>query len=291
MDGISPHSFLHLPRRTESEADVVILPLPFERTVSYGRGTEGGPAAILAASAQIELFDEEVGLDFGTSPRIHTAPPVVAGEGEAAPAYLERVAARVRAAGDRFVLGLGGEHTVTYGAVLGLPVEAAELTLVQIDAHADLIDRLGGGEWSHGTVMRRLWERGVRLLQVGVRSVSREEHDLISKGERIRTFFAHEHRARRPEILEALRAIEGPVYLSLDVDGLDPGVIPSTGTPQPGGLDWYETMEIVRALREAPRAKLVGADIVEFVPSPHPPGCDLTAAKLAVKILAYRHGS
>ncbi|MFH1279266.1 MAG: agmatinase [Candidatus Eisenbacteria bacterium] len=283
-------SFLDLPRRPERDADVVILPLPFERTVSYGRGTAGGPGAILGASAQIELFDEEVGHDFEAAPRIHTAPFLHPESGEEVPAYLDRVAARARGAGDRFVLGLGGEHTVTYGMVAGLPVDPANLTVVQIDAHADLIDRLDGEEWSHGTVMRRLWELGVRLVQIGVRSVSREEHDFITKGDRIRTFFAHEHRDRRLEILDSLRALTGPVYLSLDVDGLDPSVISTTGTPQPGGLDWYEGVEIIRAVAEAPAARLVGADLVEYVPSPHPPGSDLAAAKLAVKILAYRFG-
>lgn len=281
-------TFLGIPSRAACEAEAVVLPLPLERTVSYGKGTAGGPGRILEASGQIELFDEETAVDFEKAPAVHTAAAALPGDEEETPAYLDRVGEAVRSFGGRFVLALGGEHLVTYGAVSGLPVKPEDLTIVQIDAHADMIDRLDGERWSHGTVIRRLWERGCRVVQVGVRSVSREEFELVSRGERVRTFFAHEHGARREELLGVLREVEGPVYLTLDVDGLDPSVVPSTGTPQPGGLGWYDAMEVIRAVAAAPDARFVGADVVEYVPSLHPPGSDLTAAKLAVKILAYR---
>jgi agmatinase len=134
--------------------------------------------------------------------------------------------------------------------------------------------------------MRRLWERGCRLVQVGIRSLSRPEYELVQGGPRIETFFAHELAARWDELLRLLATLEGPVYLSFDVDGLDPSIIPSTGTPQPNGLSWPQAMAVVRAVVNAP-CDLLGADVVEFIASPHPPGCDLNAARIVTKILAY----
>ena len=175
---------------------------------------------------------------------------------------------------------------LTYGVVSGLVDDPAGVTIVQIDAHADLADELNGRRWSHGTVMRRLWERGCRLVQIGIRSLSRAEHELIESGPRIETFFAHDLARRWTELLHVLACLEGRVYLSLDVDGLDPSIVPSTGTPQPNGLSWPQVMELIRAVAAAP-CDWIGADVVEFIASPHPPGCDLTVARLVTKILAY----
>jgi agmatinase len=135
--------------------------------------------------------------------------------------------------------------------------------------------------------MRRLWERGCRLVQIGIRSLSSEEHELADSGQRIATFYAHQLHERWGELLAVLADLRGKVYLTVDVDGLDPGIIPSTGTPQPGGLTWRQAMDVIRSVTRAPAARLLGADLVEFVPSPHPPGCDPAAARLAMKILAW----
>jgi len=289
----SARGFLDLPPVPEAEADAIVLPLPLERTVSYGKGTEGGAAAIIEASRQIELFDPETGVDFETGPpRIHTAAPLPPGGEERLPDYLDRARERIAAWAGRFPLVLGGEHTVAHAGALGAAaaagVDPSDLTILQIDAHADLVDELDGRTWSHGTVMRRLIERGCRLLQIGVRSLSREEYEIADSDERVETIYAYEMERRMEELLGRIRAIRGPVYLSIDVDGFDPSVIPSTGTPQPDGLSWRQGTAVLRALGEAPRADWIGADLVEFIPSPHPPGCDIIAAKLAVKILAYR---
>ncbi len=280
-----PTLFLDLPPCPLEAADAVILPLPLEKTVSYGRGTGGGPKAILDASCQIETFDEQTLVDFERSPRLHTMDflPVR----ERVEDYLEAVRMCVAPLRDKFVVAVGGEHTLTYGAASGLIDDLSELTIVQIDAHADLIDELDRRRWSHGTVMRRLWERGCRLVQIGVRSLSREEYELAAADERIETFYAHQLPQRWEELPALLSGLRGPVYVSIDVDGLDPSVIPSTGTPQPGGLSWAQTMAILRTLTADSTCRLLGADVVEFVPSPNPPGCDLTAAKLVVKILAF----
>ncbi|MDP2898965.1 MAG: agmatinase [bacterium] len=285
---VYPDQFLGLPPCTVEDADAVILPLPFERTASYGTGAWRAPRAILDASCQVETFDEETLVDFEVSPRIHTAPAILDDGDAAVEEYLERVKEAVARLRGKFVLSLGGEHTVTYGLVRGLASNVANLTIVQVDAHADLRDVLDGKRWSHATVMRRLFEEGARLVQVGVRSVSREEYDLVKREKRIACFFAHELKSGWEQLRETLRRLRGDVYLSIDVDGLDPGVLPNTGTPQPDGLSWARVMEITHELSVSRLCRFLAADVVEYVASPHPPGCDIIAAKLVTKILAHR---
>ena len=220
---------------------------------------------------------------------MHTLEPVAidaALTDDRLPEHLAATARSIARFRSRFLVTLGGEHLLTYGVVSGLVDDPASLTIVQIDAHADLADALDGRRWSHGTVMRRLWERGCRLVQIGVRSLSRDEYELIEGGPRIETFFAHDLVRRWDELLQLLARLEGPVYLSIDVDGLDPSIVPSTGTPQPNGLSWRQAMELVRAVAAAP-CEWIGADVVEFIASPHPPGCDLTVARLVTKVLAH----
>jgi agmatinase len=280
-----PTQFFGLLSPGPERADALVLPLPIEKTVSYGVGAASGPQAIVSATLQVETFDEETLLDFAESPRLHVLPPVVA-DGSLEDC-LARIQDHVRSLRGRFLLSLGGEHSVTYGVVSGLVDDPAEVTVVQIDAHGDLADVLGGRHWSHGTVMRRLWEKGCGLVQIGIRSMTRSEYEVATAGPRIVTYFAHRLESQWSEMLDALRRLEGKVYLTVDVDGLDPSIIPSTGTPQPGGLSWRQTMEIFRVLTNESRCQLIGADVVEFVASPVPPGCDPAAARLTTKLLAW----
>jgi agmatinase len=279
--------FFGLPSPDPGCADALVLPLPVEKTVSYGLGASSGPQAIVAATLQIEPFDEETLVDFVEAPRLHVLPPV-ATDGDLEEC-LARIRDRVRTLRGKFLLSLGGEHSVTYGVVQGLVDDPAEVTVVQIDAHGDLADTLNGRRWSHGTVMRRLWEQGCRLAQIGIRSVTRPEYEVAAAGPRIATFYAHRMDDQWPQILDALRGLEGKVYLTIDVDGLDPSIIPSTGTPQPGGLSWRQMMDVLRVLTNESHCELIGADIVEFVASPVAPGCDPAAARLATKLLAWWH--
>jgi len=263
------------------------VPLPFEKTVTFGRGTWKAPRAILDASCEIEVFDEETCTDFEEFPRIHTAKPVLPHYEQTVKGYLTAVARQVSRWKEKFVLAIGGEHTITYGMISGLYQKPENLTVIQIDAHADLMDKLYGLSWSHGTVMRRILDLGCRILQIGVRSTSREEYNLSQIHDRIACFYAHEMDGRWEELLERLAGIQGDVYLTLDVDGLDPSVIPSTGTPQPEGLSWRQAMQIIQAVCSNSKIHLVGADVVEYIASPHPPSCDITAAKLVYKILSF----
>jgi agmatinase len=280
-----PTQFFGLPSPGPERADALVLPLPIEKTVSYGTGAGSGPAAIVAATVQVETFDEETLVDFAESPRLHVLPPPSTdGDLEAC---LARIRDCVRPLRGKFLLCLGGEHSVTYGVVDGLVNDPAEVTVVQIDAHGDLADKLNSRNWSHGTVMRRLWERGCRLMQIGIRSMTRAEYEVATAGPRITTYFMHRLEEQWLEVLDVLRRLEGKVYLTVDVDGLDPSIIPSTGTPQPGGLSWRQMMEILRVLMTESRCQLIGADVVEFIASPVPPGCDPAAARLATKLLAW----
>jgi agmatinase len=278
--------FLGLASLGPQRADALLLPVPVEKTVSYGTGTARGPLAILEASLQLETFDEETLVDFAEAPRIHTLPPLSSG-GEIEEC-LNRIRDYVRPLRDKFLLVLGGEHTITYGVIAGLVDDFAEITVVQIDAHADLADALHRRRWSHGTVMRRLWERGCSLVQIGIRSLTRSEHAVATTGPRIATYYAHHLAEQWSEVLEVLRRLEGKVYLTIDVDGLDPSIIPSTGTPLPNGLSWRQTIDVVRVLATESRSELVGADVVEFVPSAVLPGCDPAAARLVAKLLAWQ---
>lgn len=288
---IHPDQFLGLDPAPADEAQAVILPVPFERTVSYGTGTWRAPRAIIDASCQVEVFDEETGVDFEHDLKVRTEPAVVADDSESAEAFLERVAASAARFRGRFLLGLGGEHLVTYGLLDGLCPDLEGLTVVQIDAHADLAAELNGQRWSHGTVMRRLVERGVKLISVGVRSLSREEHDFASASDQVSMYYAHDLAERWGALTEELARLRGPVYLTIDCDGLDPAVIPHVGTPQPDGLSWRQAMQVIGLVTGGPPAsrEVVGADVVELVASPHPPGCDLIAAKLVAKVLAFWH--
>ncbi len=279
-----PH-FMALPSPDRNRADALLLPLPLEKTVSYGTGTSGGPSAILEATRQVETFDEETRVEFAEKPKIYCLPPLLMNG--TIEACLQAIQHQARSLQGKFVVSLGGEHTATYGTVLGLADDPAHVTVVQIDAHADLADRLHGDYWSHGTVMRRLWEKGCQLLQIGIRSLTRDEYTLSTTESRITTYFAHQLDAEWPNLLQSLRDLKGKVYLTIDVDGLDPSVIPSTGTPQPGGLSWKQAMDVIRVLTNESPCELIGADIVEFVPSPVAPGCDPVAARLLCKLLAY----
>lgn len=285
MNQHDPTQFLGIPSPGPQRADALLLPVPVEKTVSYGTGAAGGPQAILAASLQLETFDEETLVEFTEAPRLHTLPPLSA-EGSLEDC-LARIQDHVRPLRDKFLLTLGGEHSVTYGVVAGLVDDLADTTVVQIDAHADLADDLHGRRWSHGTVMRRLWERGCGLVQIGVRSLTRSEHAVAAAGPRITAFYAHRLEEQWADVLELLGRLQGKVYLTIDVDGLDPSIIPSTGTPLPGGLSWGQTIDVVRVLTTRSPCQLIGADIVEYVPSPNPPGCDPAAARLAAKVLAW----
>jgi len=295
----SPLTFLELPDAPLESAEVLVARAPYEGTVSYGRGTAKAPDAILTASRHLETFDEELAFEHEGRVHYHVLPEVPPRGNEPPESYLPRL---TRALGEAlglrgatpasaFVLGLGGEHSVSAALIEAYVEDPSALTVVQIDAHADLREHYRGSRFNHACAMRRILELGVkRLVAIGIRSAEREEFRLAASDPRIETFYAHqlEQEADFAALLEHLRAIEGPVHLTVDADGLEVHLCPGTGTPQPGGLAWNGTMAILRALLREGKAKVIGADLCETVPQPHSQVNEMVAARLAFKIAGYR---
>ncbi|WP_304392069.1 agmatinase [uncultured Desulfovibrio sp.] len=273
------------PPAAPERAAFHVIPAPLERSVSYGGGTAAGPAAILAASQQLEAMEN--GMAPGES-GIYPAPPIDAsGHPEAVLGRIEDAVNRAVAAGSIPVL-LGGEHTVTLGALRALARHARErdepLGVLQFDAHADLRDEYGGDPYSHACVMRRVVaDLGLPLVQFAVREISREEVEV-----RRRCGVTHYDayflaRVGLPE-QPLPEGFPRRIYISFDVDGLDPSLMPATGTPSPGGLTWKETQFILeRCVRGR---EVAGLDVVELAPIPGLHHADYTAARLTHLLMA-----
>jgi len=267
-------------------ARAVVIPFGLEASVSYGAGTAAGPAAILKASQQLELFDDELQcepyLSYGVAalraPRI--AAPI-----EAALDQLAGIVETVLAAG-KFPFVLGGEHSLTAGAVRPFVARHPDLVVLQLDAHADLRDGYLGERYSHAAAMRRILDfPGVSLVSVGIRAISRAEVDFYEANrDRITMHWAKDQeRWDIDAIVAPLR--DRPLYVTFDVDALDASVMPATGTPTPGGLSYAQALSILRQSCKAGR--VVGADLVEFAPIEGFHACDYGAAAVAYKILSY----
>lgn len=285
------NDFLDLPEEEAAyeRAGVLLLPIPFEATVSYGHGTANGPAAIIEASKQVELYDREFDSEPALAYGVHTLPAVTmpADPAQAVAAIAEAVA--TAAASGKLVVGLGGEHTVSVGVGRGLlQAVGGPLTIVQIDAHCDLRDNYEGSPYSHACIARRLLEEeGIeQVLQLGIRSLCPEEIGFaLANPERARIWFSEDVHAGnwQAELIERLRGRR--VYLTIDVDGLDPSIVPATGTPEPDGLTWQETLAILRTVTQ--HATVVGMDCVELAPVESLHLADFAVAKLLYKAISY----
>ncbi len=283
-----PETFLGIPDAEVAFADasVVILPVPYEATVSYMGGTRFGPRGLLHASRFLELYDHELDAEphrLG----IYTMPELMlSGVGpETALAELRRAIGLLVDTG-KFVLMIGGEHSVSGPVILEHADRAApeRLSVLQLDAHADLRTEYEGTPYSHACVMHSVYQR-VRLVPVGIRSLTSGEHALMKKHQ-IPTIFGHELETDG-WIDRTLAALGERVYVTVDVDYFDPSVMPSTGTPEPGGGSWYPTLRLLeRVFREK---TVVGCDVVELAPLPNVVAPDVLAAKLAYKLIAF-HG-
>ncbi len=270
------------------EAEAVILPIPYEATVTYGGGTREGPEAILSASRQVELWDEEDDWEPAAAIRLATAMPVLP-EASGPQAMLDKIRRLVQPwiQQGKLIAALGGEHTITAALVQAAQTRYPDLTVVALDAHADLRDAYDGSKLSHACVLRRVYELGRPLTLLGTRSYSQEEFQLLRVAPRLKVFPARE--LHSPEGwqrgLDHLQAISGPVYLSLDLDVLDPGIMPGVGTPEPGGLTYCQALAVMAAL--AHRGPIIGLDLVELAPIPGQRLSEFTAARLLYKALGY----
>lgn len=269
-----------------AEARAIVIPFGLEASVSYGAGTARGPDAILAASQQLELFDEELWREPYRDFSIATleAPQIPPG---VAPA-LDQLETIVEAVVERgaFPLVLGGEHALTIGAVRPLARRHPDLVILQIDAHADLRDGYLGEHFSHASAMRRVLDLpATSVVGLGIRAICEPEARFIEEsGDRVTLFWAHEQEAWDWDALR--RRLSGrPIYVTFDVDGLDSAVMPATGTPMPGGLSYHRALDILRLAADA--GTIVAADVVELSPIAGFHAYDFTAAAIANKILNY----
>lgn len=266
---------------------IVVVPVPWEPTVSWEGGTGQGPQAILDASCYVEVWDEETKLEpyrLG----VHTADPVeLSGGPESIPEGLERLGAVCERLyrDDKKPLVLGGEHSLSYAPALAAKRAFGDVAVVQFDAHTDLRAEYHDTPWSHACVIRRLLEAEVSTLAVGIRAVSPDEAELITE-RRLPIVWAEELDRLEPSRWESLLdALPERVYVTFDLDYFDPSLLPATGTPEPGGGFWWPTL---RLLREVFRRKtVVGMDIVELAPREGMHASDFVAAKLAYKACAY----
>ncbi len=264
-------------------ARVVIIPAPYDGTSTWIKGAARGPAAVIEASANMELYDIETDSEVYKS-GIYTDKAI---EEKSSPeVVVEAVARRVRQYSEqgKFVVVVGGEHSVSIGAVKAHIEDIDDITVLQLDAHCDLRQEYKGSKYNHACVMARMREL-CPILQVGIRSMDSSEKEFADK-ERI--FFAKDIYNKRDWIEQCVRKLTERVYVTIDLDVFDLSIMPSVGTPEPGGLLWYDVLELLRAVVE--RKDVVGFDVVELCPNEQNKSPDFLAAKLIYKMLSYKFG-
>jgi agmatinase len=264
----------------------VILPVPYEATVSYRPGTRFGPGAIIDASVHVELYDDELDAE-PYRMGIHTAAPIWPNL-SSPQGMIQEIRERCRhyLNQDKFLAVLGGEHSVTVGSVQAHQEKHLGLCVLQLDAHADLRDSYHRTKWGHASVMRRVGEL-CPTVGVGIRSLSRQEMEFAQAEER-RIFFAHQIREDPDWIDHILGELASEVYVTVDLDVLDPGIMPAVGTPVPGGLSWQQVLDLLKGV--AAEKIVVGFDVVELAPIPGQVAPDFLAAQLVYKMLGYIFG-
>ncbi|MBI4712580.1 MAG: agmatinase [Planctomycetes bacterium] len=295
-------NFLGIKPYPLNKARFVILPLPYDQTVSYGRGTANGPQAILEASTQVELYDEELGQETCLKAPVHT----IHNSGLNFAASPERFAKSLEDYAKKLLtqsaihnpqftfVGLGGEHSVSYPLIKAYKETLyPKLSILHLDAHSDLRDEYAetnvgkGSKYSHACVMRRVLDlKPKSIVQVGIRNLTSNCVRLI-KQNKVKTFFAH-HLSRIPNLASRIldTIATNDVYLTIDLDCFDPSVVPGVGTPEPGGLGWYEVLNILRPVFRA--KNVVGIDVVELAPIKGSNISEFTAAKLIYRLMGYK---
>jgi len=263
---------------------VAILPVPFERTTSYGKGTMAGPAAILRASQAMELYDEELGGEPYVQ-GIATLPPFLPEAFDMGEGFAELQAeARTHMERGKFLVALGGEHSLSQAPVRAAREVFGEIGVVQFDAHGDLREEFEGTPYSHASVMKRIVDEGIPTLAVGIRSLSAPEAQLIRE-RGLPVIWGHQLDRVEELFPEMLSKLPERIYLTFDIDYFDPALVPSTGTPERGAGHWYPTLRLFRHLFET--KTVVAMDLIELAPIGGHPASDFLAAKLIYKCLGY----
>lgn len=279
-----PYNFggIEEERSGYGDSKVVILPVPYDATTSYRSGSREGPGAIIRASRNMELFDERTGREIYRKFGIHTADEVA--PDTTSPERMAGIVEKAVASGiddNKFLVLVGGEHSLSVGAVTASAARYENLSVLQLDAHADLRDSYAGSKYNHACTMRRIVEI-CPIVQAGVRSMCREDHEFIRDHD-ISSLSADEI-AYGGDVLE--RIVDGlteTVYVTIDLDVLDPSEMPSVGTPEPGGLRWIQVMKLLAKV--AARKRIIGFDVMELSPLPGVVAPDFAAAKLIYRFL------
>ena len=269
-----PNPFIVDDGNSYEKSRFVIVQVPYEGTLVYEKGASYGPAAIVQASRWLEYYDEEIDSEPAML-GICTLDAVKCKE--KAEDVSEQVREQVKQIfkDGKFPIVLGGEHSISLGAIKAASEKYKGLTVLHIDAHADLRE----GKLTHQSVMKKVHELGIKHVSVGIRCISKDEAELVKKAN-IPVFYAKD----KFDIKEIMSKLSDNVYITLDVDAFDPSMMPATGTPEPGGLLWYDTLKLLKAVSEK---NIVGADVVELSPKEGLHHCDYTAAKLVYKIVGY----
>jgi len=275
--GISP------PYSDWENSRVVVLPVPYDSTTDWRSGTRDGPRAIIDASQYLELYDLELGREI-YKVGIHTLPEIQP-EMSSPENMTQRVytVARELLDKNKMVLMLGGEHSLTLGMVKAYREKYEALSVLQLDAHADLCDSYLGTRFSHATVMRRVYEL-CPVVPVGIRSLSREEHRFIDEAG-IKPVYAKDLTLTGDSIEQIIASLSNEVYITIDLDVLDPSIMAAVGTPEPGGIGWYELLDLLHEVAQSRR--IVGFDLVELCPGEGPLAGAFLAAKLAYRLIGY----
>lgn len=273
--------------KSPEDAKVVVVPFGLEKSVSYGGGTKLGPKAIIKASQQVELFDEEFWCEPFRQYGVATmkAPKIDYKSVSKSIDQLEEITESVLAAG-KFPLILGGEHSITAGSIRPFVKRYPDLAILHFDAHADLRDGYGGEHYSHAAALRRVMDHPIStLISCGIRNISASEIPYLEANRhRIHMHFGKDRRKwNAKEIVAPLKG--RPVFVTFDLDGFDSSLMQATGTPEPGGVMWEDALDIIREASKI--STFVGADVVELAPVKHLHSCDFLAAKLCYKILSY----
>jgi agmatinase len=281
--------FLGLDKKdaaSPDKAQAVVIPFGLETSVSYGGGTAKGPAAMLTASHQVELFDDEFWCEPFRQYGVATAKQVkIAKKTADALTQLEGEVEKVLKAG-KFPIVFGGEHSITAGAIRPYARRYKNVAILHIDAHADLRDGYDGEHYSHAAALRRaLDHKNVSVYSFGIRNISQSEIPFLEKNaHRVKIWWGRDK--DKWNLKDIQKHFKGKdVYVTFDIDGFDASLIPATGTPEPGGLFWDDAMRLIRAVAEV--SNFIGADVNELAPKKELHGCDFLAAKLAYKILNY----
>ncbi|HMR47260.1 MAG TPA: agmatinase [Bacteroidia bacterium] len=264
----------------------VIQQVPYEYTSSYLAGSKNGPSAIVKASQYVELYDEELDAETYKSCGIATlkALDFKNKTNKKAVDFIERETLKLLN-DKKFVVSFGAEHTVTYGFVKAHAQKFKNLSVLQIDAHSDLRESYHNNIYSHASVMKRIYDMGLNIVQAGIRAQCIEEAQLIKKSKSLHTYYAHQIRKDSKWADKAVNDLSENVYLTIDADGFDPSVIPAVGTAEPNGLFWNETLNLIE--KTAQKKNIVGFDIVECAPAKGNILSEYTLAKLAYRIIGY----